>query len=169
MGYIGLVIGAAHNTKKLPLHKLKELCKAIAYPVILLGGPEDRAAGDEIAKTDPVKLYNACGKFSLHESADLVQKAAMIITHDTGLMHIAAAFKKPLVSVWGNTVPAFGMGAYYGATQVSNELFEIKKLWCRPCSKIGYRKCPLGHFKCMEQQDIAGIVHAAIVHTHKKQ
>ena len=158
LGYIGIVIGAALNTKKLPLHKLKELCENLEYPVILLGGPEDKKAGDEIAAVDPVKIYNSCGKFNLNESADLVRRAKLIITHDTGLMHIAAAFKKPVISIWGNTVPAFGMTPYYGKTMIANDLFEIKKLWCRPCSKIGYSKCPLGHFKCMEKHDMEEIV-----------
>jgi ADP-heptose:LPS heptosyltransferase len=72
-------------------------------------------------------------------------------------MHIAAAFKRPVVSLWGNTVPAFGMYPYYGANFLSRqqempyELIEIKNLGCRPCSKIGYKKCPRGHFKCMEE------------------
>ncbi|WP_018613874.1 glycosyltransferase family 9 protein [Segetibacter koreensis] len=157
LGYIGIVIGAALNTKKLPIHKLKELCKKVDHPIILLGGPEDQEAGNEIASVDPVKIYNSCGKFSLNESADLVRRAKLIITHDTGLMHIAAAFKKPVLSIWGNTVPSFGMTPYYGKIMVANDLFEINGLWCRPCSKIGYNKCPLGHFKCMENQNISEI------------
>jgi ADP-heptose:LPS heptosyltransferase len=152
MGYIAVVIGAALNTKKMPVHKLRELCANLRYPVVLLGGPEDREQGNEIATIDPIRIYNACGKFSLNESADLVRKARYIITHDTGLMHIAAAFQKPIISIWGNTVPAFGMGPYYGDTNVQQHTAEVKPLWCRPCSKIGYKKCPLGHFKCMELQ-----------------
>ena len=158
LGYVGIVIGAAYNTKKLPLHKLKELCARIDHPIILLGGTEDRTAGDEIASTDVVKIYNSCGKFNLNESADIVRRAKLVITHDTGLMHIAAAFKKPVISIWGNTVPAFGMTPYFGKKMAADTLFEINKLWCRPCSKIGYRKCPLGHFKCMEKQNIEEIV-----------
>lgn len=157
LGYIGIVIGAAHNTKKLPLHKLKELCVKIDHPVILLGGPEDREIGNEIASIDPIKIYNSCGKFSLNESADLVRRAKVIVTHDTGLMHIAAAFKKPIISIWGNTVPSFGMAPYFGNSAVKHDLFEVKGLWCRPCSKIGYSKCPLGHFKCMEKQNVQEI------------
>lgn len=159
-GYIGLVIGAAHNTKKLPMHKLKALCAAIQHPVILLGGKEDREAGEEIASVDKHKIYNACGKFNINESADLVRRAKLIVTHDTGLMHIAAAFKKPVVSVWGNTVPEFGMYPYYGnipKDKLPYDIFEIRPLYCRPCSKIGYKKCPLGHFKCMEKQSIEAI------------
>lgn len=158
MGYIGIVIGAALNTKKLPLHKLKKLCSGLKYPIILLGGPEDRKEGEAVASVDTIKIYNACGRFSLNESADLVRRAKLIITHDTGLMHIAAAFKKPIISIWGNTVPEFGMGPYYGTEQITHEIAEIKNLSCRPCSKIGYHKCPRGHFKCMELQDMEKII-----------
>jgi len=167
-GYIGVVIGAAHNTKKLPIHKLKELCSKINHPIILLGGPEDKNAGDEIASVDEIKIYNACGKFNLNESADLVRKAKVIVTHDTGLMHIAAAFKKVIISVWGNTIPSFGMTPYYGDYQNKEIRFEVEKLWCRPCSKIGYSKCPLGHFKCMEQQDVERMARVAVKSIEKR-
>ncbi len=152
-GYIGVVIGAALHTKKLPVHQLKALCDKISYPIVLLGGKEDRAAGEAISAGNTGKIYNACGRFNLNESADLVRHANLIVTHDTGLMHIAAAFKKPMISVWGNTVPAFGMSAYYGMHPVKDIRKEIT-LGCRPCSKIGYRKCPRKHFKCMELQDM---------------
>jgi len=161
-GFIGIVIGAALNTKKLPVHKLKELCSKIDYPIMLLGGPEDRKDGDEIASADSIKVYNSCGKFNLNESAGLVNKAKLIITHDTGLMHIAAAFKKPIISVWGNTTPLFGMNAYYGNTQLLDIQHQVS-VSCRPCSKIGYKKCPKGHFKCMEQQDIEKIAKEALL------
>lgn len=167
-GYIGLVIGAAHATKRLPLHKLETLCKEARQPLILLGGPEDAETAKKLAAIDPIKIYNACGQFKLNESAGLVRQAKMIVTHDTGLMHIAAAFKRPIISIWGNTVPEFGMYPYYGDNylfhyrQGNQRLFgdlpylimEVKGLSCRPCSKIGYDKCPKGHFKCMEQQPI---------------
>jgi len=164
-GYIGVVIGAAHNTKKMPLHKLKELCAAIEHPIILLGGKEDREHGDDIASVDRHKIYNACGKFNINESADLVRRSKLIITHDTGLMHIATAFKKQVISIWGNTVPEFGMYPYYGNPSANNgnnklpyDIMQVRPLYCRPCSKIGYKKCPLGHFKCMEKQSIAAII-----------
>jgi heptosyltransferase-2 len=163
-GYIGIVIGASFYTKKLPVYKLQELCKKIDHPIILLGGPEDAAAGEEIKKVDSVKVYNACGKFSLNESADLVRKAKLIIAHDTGFMHIAAALKKPVIAVWGSTTPSFGMYPYYGANFLSRQIaspsddMQVHKLWCRPCTKIGRRKCPQGHFKCMKQMPIDEMV-----------
>jgi ADP-heptose:LPS heptosyltransferase len=165
-GYIAIVIGAAVNTKKYPLEKLKQLCSTLEHPVILLGGPEDAAAGESVCETDPIKIYNACGRFSLNESADLVRRAKLVVSNDTGLMHIAAAFKRPVISLWGNTVPEFGMYPYYGqnylhATSGSDlpyDLMEVKNLSCRPCSKIGYKKCPRGHFKCMQNIDAASVL-----------
>lgn len=160
-GFIGLVIGGALATKQLPINKLIELCTKLDYPIILLGGREDAKIGEELAKSNEGKIYNSCGKFSLNESADLVNKAKLIITNDTGLMHIAAAFKKPIISIWGNTIPSFGMTPYYGNIQIANAIFEVNSLSCRPCSKIGHIKCPKGHFKCMQEQNIDAIVAAA--------
>ena len=157
-GFVACVIGAALGTKQWPVHKWKEFCQQLEHPVILLGGPEDIGAGNEIAAVDDVKVYNACGKFKLNESADLVRKAKLVITNDTGLMHIAAAYKKPVISLWGNTVPSFGMTPYYGASMVPHSIIQVNKLWCRPCSKIGYKKCPLGHFKCMEKIEVAQVL-----------
>jgi ADP-heptose:LPS heptosyltransferase len=151
LGYIAVVIGAALATKKMPLHKLKELCASIQHPIILLGDKTDYEDGKQIAAVDDIKIYNACGKFNLNESADILCGAKLVISHDTGLMHIAAALQKPIISIWGNTVPSFGMYPYYGKLSAQHfDTVQINKLWCRPCSKIGYNKCPLGHFKCME-------------------
>ena len=165
-GYIACVIGAGHETKKLPVHKWKEFCQKSELPVILLGGNEDIAQGNAIAAVDPVKVFNSCGKFSINQSADLIRRAVVVLSNDTGFMHIAAALKKPIVSLWGNTVPVFGMYPYYGEKFLAQQprlpydVVETKGLWCRPCSKLGYRKCPLGHFKCMENIPVDGMIHS---------
>jgi ADP-heptose:LPS heptosyltransferase len=153
--FVGLVIGAQHATKRLPLDKLIAICKLINKPVVLLGGKEDADTGDQIVSAAGKHVFNACGRFTLDKSAFLVKMSERIITHDTGLMHIAAAFNKPITSVWGNTVPEFGMYPY----QVGeSKIVEVKGLSCRPCSKIGYQKCPKGHFKCMNEQNVDEIV-----------
>ena len=163
-GYIACVIGAAHGTKRWPVEKWKEFCRQMDHPIILLGGKEDVERGNEIASVDNVKVYNACGKFNLNESADLVKKSKAVISNDTGLMHIATAFKKPVISLWGNTVPSFGMTPYYGNNFLSNgrpyDDVQVHKLWCRPCSKIGYERCPLGHFKCMRKIQVQEVQQA---------
>lgn len=160
-GYIALVIGAAHATKRMPVDLLQELCKQIHHPIILLGGSEDRDNGNFIASVDPVKIYNACGKFTLNESADIIRKAKLVIAHDTGLMHIAAALRKQIICIWGNTVPAFGMYPYYGHHPVASVNMQVKNLTCRPCSKIGSDTCPKRHFKCMRNQDLVQIANLA--------
>ncbi|PZP52126.1 MAG: glycosyl transferase [Pseudopedobacter saltans] len=153
-GYIGVVIGASYETKQLPFHKLSELCQKLRGPIVLLGGKEDMENGQKLSALNPEKIFDACGKFSLMESAFLVSKADQVISHDTGLMHIAAAFQKPIISVWGNTIPGFGMYPYYGKSKSQNISFEVDHLPCRPCSKIGFHSCPKKHFRCMEEQDI---------------
>ncbi len=158
LGYVALVIGANHATKKMPVEKLQDLCRAIKYPIILLGGPSERAEGEQIAAIDPIRIYNSCGKFSLLESSDLLQRSKLVISHDTGLQYIACALNKPVLAIWGGTSPKLDVEPYYGsslnALQLSG-LYEniVLNLWCQPCSKYGGKKCPLGHFKCMRNID----------------
>ena len=101
-----------------------------------------------VFETPKIQIHNGCGRYSLHESASLLRQAQFVVSHDTGLMHIAAAFKKEIFSVWGNTVPAFGMYPY----RTEFRVLEVPGLSCRPCSKIGFAQCPQGHFKCMRDQ-----------------
>lgn len=176
LGFVACAIGGQHETKKMPVEKWKQFCKALDFPMVLLGGKEDFENGEQIRQMDDVKIYNACGKFSLNESAHIVKKSRFVVTHDTGLMHIAAAFQKPVISIWGNTVPAFGMFPYYGYNNLKStvapllHIIENNKLSCRPCSKIGYAKCPKGHFKCMQQLQVEQILQTAnqIISTFKK-
>lgn len=152
-GYIGFVIGAKHFTKRFPDEKIIEVCRQLNKPVILLGGPEDAARGNKIVAAVGSNIYNACGKYSLGQSASLIKQARLIISNDTGLMHIAAAFKKNIISVWGNTIPEFGMAPYLPTPSdkfnPESKIIEVIGLNCRPCSKIGFDRCPKGHFKCM--------------------
>jgi len=159
-GYIALAIGAQHSTKKLPIDSLVKLCNEISLPIIILGGPEDEESGSFIVDSLPGKqIINACGALSLHQSASMVEQCRVLITHDTGLMHIGAAFGKKIIAIWGNTVPEFGMYPY--RTDPSSINFEVNGLKCRPCSKIGHSKCPKKHFKCMMEQDLQAIASSA--------
>ncbi len=160
MGFVACVIGGSYYTKRLPVAKWTELCAMTPHPVVLLGGQEDQAAGGQIAAAYPGRVYNACGIYSLNESARLIQGARVVVSNDTGLMHIAAAFQKPVISLWGNTTPAFGMYPYYGNNNLNDRpapqsvIMENKKLSCHPCSKLGYDACPRGHFRCMNSLDM---------------
>jgi len=161
--YIALPIGAGKNTKALTIEKIINICQAINYPVVLLGGKQEikKAIAIETiieATEGKERLTNLVGKYSLLESAAIVKNAKIVLTGDTGLMHIAAAFHKPIISIWGNTVPEFGMYPYYPKGKDLNTVIEVKNLPCRPCSKIGYDDCPKGHFKCIDQLEIGQIV-----------
>lgn len=146
-GYIALVIGAKHFTKQLPLNKLINLCNLLTHPIVLLGGDDEKVTGETIKNNTRIPVFNACGKMSINQSAYLVQQARVVITHDTGLMHIAAAFRKKIISIWGNTIPEFGMYPYM--PHPASEIIQVKGLNCRPCSKIGHKSCPKKHFRCM--------------------
>ena len=160
-GFVAIVIGAKHFTKRLPDEKIIEIIHQLNKPVVLLGGKEDRERGKLICEKSGSNCYNACGKYSLDQSASIIRQSDVVITNDTGLMHIAAAFKKKIISVWGNTIPEFGMTPYFpvGSLQFTvSKIVEVKGLSCRPCSKIGYDKCPKGHFRCMNELNVAEIV-----------
>jgi ADP-heptose:LPS heptosyltransferase len=153
--YVIYAIGGQHATKKLPLNKQLELLDSIHTPIILIGGKEDMEQGAAIVEKSKKQVINLCGSMSIHQSALAIQGAKKVYTHDTGMMHIAAALQKPVVSIWGNTIPEFGMTPYYpaGYDMRNSEIKEVKNLECRPCSKIGFKACPLRHFNCMELQE----------------
>ncbi|MCL2511997.1 MAG: glycosyltransferase family 9 protein, partial [Bacteroidales bacterium] len=110
--YTVLVTGGAHQTKQIPLEKAVEICRQLDCYVVICGGADDREKGEQIAQQCENRVFNACGHFTIGQSASLVRQAQQVITSDTGMMHIAAAFQKNIVSLWGNTVPEFGMTPY---------------------------------------------------------
>ena len=158
-GYIALVIGASFASKKLPVAQLQALCKQLKYPIVLVGGKEDALEGEQVASADAVKIFNACGKFSLHESALIVQQSKTVISHDTGFLYIACAYHKKTVAIWGATSPALQVEPYYPTTDDTEMYFNaiVPNLPCQPCSNYGTKKCPQGHFACMRQQNISAI------------
>ncbi|MFM2285483.1 MAG: hypothetical protein RLZZ543_980 [Bacteroidota bacterium] len=156
-GYVAVVTGALKNTKRMPEVELSEVCKRIGLPIVLLGGKAEAEFGAHISKDLGEAAYNTCGEISLGQSASLVKQASVVLTHDTGLMHIAAAFHKPIVSIWGNTVPEFGMYPYLPQASDQQFIAQVEGLSCRPCSKIGHAHCPKKHFRCMKDQNLVKI------------
>ena len=147
-GYVAYAIGGQHATKRLPLDRMIDLCRKVGEPIILLGNSADRATGEAIRQTLGNSLvYNACGRYTINQSASLLAQASIVFSHDTGLMHIAAALQKTVYSIWGSTTPQLGMYPY----KTRYFVLEKKELGCRPCSKIGYDRCPLHHFRCMNE------------------
>ncbi len=155
--YVAFAIGGQHKGKILPVRKIVDICSGLSRPVILLGGPEDKARGDEIASQAANNVFNACGKYSINQSASLLKQSMAVVTHDTGLMHIAAALKKKVVSVWGATVPELGMYPYMpGEGSVMIRPHGIR----RPYSKLGNRHPLKPPFRGMEKIDVQEVVRA---------
>ena len=158
-GYIALVVGAMHGTKQMPEEKMINICRELDLPVILLGGQREGVLGKEIDKQTGDQVLNTCGQYNINQSASLIRQSRVVITHDTGLMHIAAAFHKKILSVWGHTIPEFGMYPYM--PDRASKIFEVVGLPCRPCTKIGKKECPKGHFRCMNDIDYREIISTA--------
>lgn len=156
--FIAWAIGAQHATKRFPVSKIKAVIGKTHLPIVLLGGKEDEAVAEQICASFPNQVIHFCGKLSIHKSAAMIALSKFVMSNDTGLMHIAAALKKPIISIWGNTIPELGMAPYYGNSTILQAAIETKELHCRPCSKIGFDTCPLHHFNCMNLQDEATIL-----------
>lgn len=146
-GYVALVLAGTYTTKRLPVEKYKSLISEVDGPFVLLGGKSERTMADQILKWETGNVIDFTGKLRINQSASLVKNARLVISNDTGLMHIAAAFHKKILSVWGNTTPELGMYPYLPAN--GSEILEVQGLPCRPCSKLGYHECPKKHFRCM--------------------
>ena len=164
--FLALAIGAGYPTKTLTIHQLATICRSIPYPVLLLGGPSEvdksEAILQQLDSATAGRVRSIVGQCTLAESAWWIQQSTVVLAGDTGLMHIAAALRKPLVTVWGNTVPAFGMTPYLPTGNEPASNFEVNGLACRPCSKIGHPACPKGHFRCMLDQSLTAIVAAVL-------
>ncbi|MDA3780784.1 MAG: glycosyltransferase family 9 protein [Bacteroidales bacterium] len=159
-GFVAVVLGAKHNTKRLTTEKYISICEKINKPIVLLGGKENKEEGQIIKNKIVEKIFNACGILNINQSASLIKNSRLVITPDTGLMHIAAALKKKIISIWGNTVPDFGMYPYF--PHPDSEMFQVENLKCRPCSKIGFSECPKKHFKCINNLNINDIINKAL-------
>ncbi len=148
-GYIAVAVGAAHATKRIPVEKIIEIGSQLYKPMVLLGDKNDAVVAEKIVEQLQGKALNLCGKCSLNTTASIIAQSDCVLCGDTGLMHISAALRKPIASLWGNTVPELGMYPYIAPDAPKARIFEIPSLCCRPCSKLGHAKCPRGHFKCM--------------------
>ena len=121
-------------------------------PVLLLGSPKDAPVGDEIVAQSQGAARNLAGKTSLFEAIDLLAAARLVVSNDSGLMHVAAALQRPQVALYGSSSP--------GYTPPMNDKAKIVSLGveCSPCFE---RVCPLGHFKCMKDMSPASVARAA--------
>lgn len=152
--FIAWSIGGSFTPKKLAAAQVAEVCNKMDVPVYLLGGPQEVEDAEAIIEAcGQPNIKNFCGKLSLDQTALLIKKSRVLLSNDTGLMHIGAAFKKSIVSFWGCTKPSLGFAPYAAASDSVEILSKISK---RPCSKHG-KSCKhknLGCIKFIDSKDI---------------
>jgi ADP-heptose:LPS heptosyltransferase len=144
-----LVPGTKHFTKTYPAECYIELINKLGndYSFLLTGKGNDKNIIDKIKSGTGKNVYDLCDKLSLLELAAIMKKCALVISGDTGPMHIAEAAGVPLIMIAGSSVREFG---FYPQSENSS-VIENKGLSCRPCSHIGRESCPKEHFKCMKE------------------
>lgn len=142
-----LAPGAGRNTKRWPAERYGEVGDYFnnrGKRVILVGGKMDRSCADEVSESMKTSSLNFAGQFSLMETAALIKKAIILVTNDTGLMHMGIALNRKVISIFGPTTHHLGFMPFRGRSIVVE-----KSMPCRPCSYHGTEKCPQGHFRCM--------------------
>ncbi len=172
--FIGICPSANHANKMWPAERFaevgSELGKTYRRPVLLFGSDRERArceaitARMETASPD-VRVVNLAGRLSLAETAIAMERCLIVVTNDSGLMHMAAARKRPVVAIFGPTVRELGFFPW-GTRSI---VLERAGLPCRPCTHIGLPACPKKHFKCMNEitaREVLGAAHTLLSQEH---
>ncbi len=156
---IAIAPGAHHFTKRWTKEKYIELCKELVNKyysnISLIGGSEDEKLCQEICDSVGTNCQTFAGKISLLDSAEIINDSDLTITNDTSIMHISAARQVPTVAIFGSTIPEFGFSPY----MVNNRIVQ-NDMKCRPCTHIGKKKCPKGHFNCMNTIEVNAVMEA---------
>ena len=142
---IGLAPGAGFYTKRWPLEYFSELIYRLEdkFEIVLFGGKEEAGLAIELEKKH--KVYNFTGTLSILESGAAISVMKLLISNDSGMMHMATAVKTPVLAIFGSSVKELGFFPYRSKSIV----VENNHVACRPCSHIGRNTCPRKHFKCM--------------------
>lgn len=152
--FIALAPGSIWGTKRWPYYA--ELAARLERPCVVIGSAADRTLADAIVAAAPGRAVSAAGALALRASAALIQRAALLVTNDSAPLHLATAVGTPIVALFGPTVPDFG----FGPRRAGDLSLGRDGLACRPCSKHGPEKCPLGHHRCMRELTVETVVAA---------
>jgi heptosyltransferase-2 len=161
--FVALAPGSIWGSKRWPYYSKLAARLADQAAIVVVGGPEDAALGDEIVKAvegagGRGRAANACGRLTVRQSAEAIRRSAVLVTNDSAPLHFAQAVGTPTVAIFGSTVPAFG----FGPRGPRDRVVELMGLECRPCSAHGPRSCPLGHHRCMRDLSVDK-VYAAVL------
>jgi len=157
--FVALAPGSIWGSKRWPYYA--ELASKLAAAVVVVGGPDDAALGNEIVRAveggqGRSRAVNACGRLTLRQSAALIGRATLLVTNDSAPLHLATAMGTPVVSLFGPTVTEFG----FGPLRSGDVALGVEGLECRPCSPHGPPACPLGHHRCMRELTVSAVLAA---------
>lgn len=150
-----LNVGGSSATKRIPLRIVNELNDMTEYPFDVIGGEDVRNIRDKIILNN--NSINSIANRNLTATINAIKLSTLVITGDTGIMHIATALDKPIILIWGSTSDDFGFYPYYGDKE-DKSIHIQKKLKCRPCSKYGRESCPKKHMKCLNDVSTEEII-----------
>ncbi len=150
--FIAVAPGSIWGTKLWPGYA--ELVSRLEHPVVVVGGPEDRALAESVAQSAPGRIHVAAGALPLRASAALLARASLLVTNDSAPLHLASAVGTRVVAIFGPTIPAFG----FGPRGEADRIVELAGLACRPCSSHGPSVCPLGHHRCMQDLGVEEVL-----------
>ena len=153
---VALAPGSVWATKRWPSYAALAAQLSSSLRILIIGGKEDGALAAEIRARAPTAI-DATGRLSLLASAEAIRRCVAIVTNDSAPQHLASAMGTPTVTIFGPTVPEFG----FGPLAEARDAIGHDGLACRPCDRHGPRKCPLGHWRCMREIDVA-LVRAAV-------
>lgn len=156
---IALAPGSVWPTKRWPMEKFIELARHyqfLGYTVIIIGSKDEKLFGDAI-QSEVASVLNLCGKTSLVQLIEVLAACDVLISNDSGSMHMAAVAGTPIVSVFGPTVLEFGYQPWSDTFRV----VEMPDLKCRPCSSHGGKTCPIGTHECMKMIHSDSVITAA--------
>jgi heptosyltransferase-2 len=150
---VGLIPGSQWGTKRWPAEHFAALIDHLAgMPSLrcaLFGGPQDRPIAEAILARCTVPVLDLIGQTPLQELSAYLERCAVVVSNDTGPMHIAAAVGRPIVALFGPTTPDMGFAPY----GVPWEEVSVA-LACRPCHAHGPQRCPLSHWRCMMELSV---------------
>ena len=154
---VALAPGSVWATKRWPFYP--DLARELAADahLVVLGSTDDSALADEVCAAAGRNALNATGVLTLLGSAELIRRCQALVTNDSAPQHLASAVDTPTLTIFGPTVPTFG----FGPLARNSVTMGIDSLACRPCDRHGPRKCPLGHWRCMNDlapRDVAARV-----------
>lgn len=153
--FLVLAPGARWGTKRWP--GFPALAAAMELPIVVLGDAADVSLAEAVVAAAPGRVVSGAGRLDLRAAAAVLARSALVVSNDSLALHLAGGLGRPVLALFGPTVPAFG----FGPLGPEGMVLEHPGLTCRPCSPHGPERCPLGHHRCMRDLPVPVVAAAA--------